>query len=179
MHSPHLTTWNSLLMHITLSQLNKITSPLPPSPPIFFSPSPSSSSFPFPYYLLTLLFYPLLFLDLPSSFISPHSDLTLPLAAGFLSLFAGSLHLIARPLNFFLLAAWTTVCSPLFSSSPCIKALRRWDYCYPPPHVCSTLGPLHMPLHSKIMYPLSVLDQFGTHDKLQILQEVVTGIERG
>ena len=29
------------------------------------------------------------------------------------------------------------------------------------------------------MYSLSVSDQFGSHDKLRILQEVVTGIEGG
>ena len=180
MHSPHLTTpWIFLLMHLNLPHLKKITLSLPHSPPTFFSPSPYFSFSPSPSYLLTLLSYPLLFLFLPSSFISPHSDFPLPLAAGLHSLFVGSIHLMARTLSIYLMAAWITACSALLSSPPCIKALRQWDYCYPPSYVCSTSGPLHKPLHSKVMYSLSVLDQFGSHDKLRILQEVVTGIERG
>ena len=102
----------------------------------------------------------------------------LPFAAG-LSHFAGSLHLIARPLTFYLLAAWTTACPSLFSSSPCINSMRRWDYCYPPPHICSDLGPLHMPLHCEVMHSLSNSDAFGSHDRSRFLQEVVTGIEGG
>ena len=164
--------WISLLTQITRLQLNEITPSLPSSPLSFSSPSPP----PLLSFLLLHLHYPFLSLVLPPSF---YLDMPLPFAAGLHSHFVGSPHLRACPLTFYFMAAWTTVCPSLLSSSPCIKLTRRWDYYHPPPHVCSDFGPLHMLLHCEVMHSLSVSALFGSFDRFRILQEVVSGIEGG